>query len=179
MTDTTEPGISPFAGLLEQRVAASGEYLRKLETSPFKESRILRTAAGLVESGRFRQAAEETIVALARRGIGFEYLPKGHYSRGTKVRDGHESLVLDEDFSNFTPVRKLSSLLHRNMSLILQRRNMRGDLTSLRELLKMDVALAEAVRLGTAKVIDINEKEIALKEADAIEVEAKYKLASL
>jgi hypothetical protein len=154
-----------FSPLLSEHVASSGDYVAKLDRSPFRGSRILRKAAPYIESGQFAEGVDTISAELARRGIGFEYVPRGTSSRGTRVEpNGREVMILTDDFKRSPPAKALHSLLHRNASLILQ------------VLLEMDVAYAESARLGATRIADPVERSRTQGIASDIEVEANMKI---
>ena len=120
-----------FKPLIAERVASPGKYVEELERSPFNNSRILRTAAFYIEGGRFAEGSDVIQAELVKRGVGFEYVSHGTSRRGTRVENGHEIMILEDDFKDQTPVKKLWSLLHRNMSLILPEKRKEKEVSSL------------------------------------------------
>lgn len=88
-------------------------------------------------------------------------------------------MVIDEDYPSFSPVKQLWSLLHRNMSLILQRGGKREDKIYMKQLLNLDIAYAQAVRLGAEKIVGESKRDSVFEEADEIEIKAKQKLLAL
>lgn len=162
--------------IIMERVASPGEFVRKLEASPFSQSRILRNAASYIESGRFAEGTDAVLAELVERGVRIEYVPRGASRRGTRVESGRETMILDDDFKDQPPAKKLWSLLHGDMSLILQRAGKREDPHSMRELLEMDIAYAEAVRLGATRVTDALGRASARNTANDIEFMANQKI---
>ncbi|HUD04806.1 MAG TPA: hypothetical protein VMR59_02355 [Patescibacteria group bacterium] len=166
-----------FSPLLSEHVASSGDYVAKLDRSPFRGSRILRKAAPYIESGQFAEGVDTISAELARRGIGFEYVPRGTSSRGTRVEpNGREVMILTDDFKRSPPAKALHSLLHRNASLILQRDKLWNDPHYMKVLLEMDVAYAESARLGATRIADPVERSRTQGIASDIEVEANMKI---
>ena len=168
-----------FQPLITERVAAVGEYAAKIEGSPFNQSRILKTAAFYVESGRFAEGAEIIQAELVKRGVGFEYVPKHTVRRGTRVEDGRETMILEDDFKDQHPARRLWSLVHRNMSLILQRSGKREDPSFTEKLLGMDIAYADAARLGAQRIQDGAERKSVQSAANDIELMTRQKILAM
>jgi len=113
---------------------------------------------------------------LVKRGIGFEYVPKGTNRRGTRVENGHEVMILDDDFKDQPPAKKLWALLHRNMSLILQRGGKREDPKFMNQLLELDINYVEAARLGAKKMTDASERISVQSAANDIELMTNQKI---
>jgi len=168
-----------FKPLITEKVAFPGEFVKRLEESPFNNSRILRTAASYIESGRFIEGTDEIQAELVKRGVGFEYVPHGTSRRGTRVENSRETMILDDDFKDQPPAKKLWSLLHRNMSLILQRSGKWEDRNFMRQLLNMDIAYAKAARLGATRVTDALERTSAKSAANDIEFITNQKIIEL
>lgn len=83
-------------------------------------------------------------------------------------------MILPDDFDMLHPSDQLEMLLHRNMSLILQRMGVRDDIEYKRQMLEMDIAYAQSSRLGaTYRSEDRADVE---RVADHIERSARAKL---
>lgn len=175
--------------------AEPGGYLSSLNASdnPFRGSHVLSEAGQLVESGRFQDALTRTRDILENeRGIRIE-ATEPFVGKGTEIRNisgrRQEVMRIPRNLKFTHPAYEVYILLHRNMSLILQRRalpeerrrelglatdpppTMRNDPESMRHLFSMDRAYARSLRRGVMERTDLDgeERDILLLIAENID----------
>ena len=88
-------------------------------------------------------------------------------------------MILEDDFKDQHPARRLWSLVHRNMSLILQRSGKREDPSFTEKLLGMDIAYAEAARLGAQRISDVVERKSVQNATNDIELMTRQKILAM
>lgn len=179
----SENGVNPETPPILQdvgRIGDPGDYLKRLSMSPFRQSGLLADAAPFIEAGRFSEGVRETLRGLAERGIAFKFLPESkERRRGTRVVDGKEYMIFDDTFEKERPAFQLWALLHRNMSLILQRQGLRENENYLRQLFHMDIVYAQAVRCGAMQLRNTSDINSTLSTADYLDLVARSKLRRL
>ena len=165
------------------RVAKKGDYEKKLSVSVFKESRLLRDAGKAIESGNFKEGLDTLLQGLQARNIKMEFDPppdpqNPHIkTRGTRKDGENYVMLLPHDFESHSDAEKIWELLHRNMSIILQRTGKRDVPQFKREIMKMDIAYAQSLRLVSNNTSSHEEKTKLTKLAKKIEATTRMKRA--
>ena len=150
----------------EVEPGVSGDYVRALNKSCFKDSNILRRASGFIEAGLFEQGVTATEQSLVERGVKFEFVSKETDVVGTELQDDGSAIFrLSAGFADKPACRQLYTLLNRNMSLVLRRSNVREDPKYKQQILDMDKAYIAALRRAAKQTSDSVQKEIMLREA--------------
>ena len=158
------------------RVANPGDYESSINASCFRSSRLMRAAAEYIESGKFEEGLQLTLDGIKKRGIQLARIPQQEMMKGTERPDGKTVMVLPDYFETQHPAKKLWSLLHRNMSLILQRMGKRDDPQFMKQLFDMDIAYAQSLRLGATNIPN-DQRKVVEELANDIDGDSRAKMA--
>ena len=94
----------------------------------------------------------------------------------TKEKQMRSLKTLADYFETQHPAKKLWSLLHRNMSLILQRMGKRDDPQFMKQLFDMDIAYAQSLRLGATNIPN-DQRKVVEELANDIDGDSRAKMA--
>lgn len=158
------------------RVAQPGEYLLRLKSSGFRNSRVLALAAEYVETGKFEEGLVRVETEIRRRGIMLKHRTTDDHTRGTLRANGKETIILGKDYAKGSALRKLMELTHKNMSLVLQRSGEWENPHSMIQLLLLDISFAQTARLGALKISDPAQRKAAIYDAIEHESQARIKI---